>query len=152
MASNIRGMADALAAGLGSITWAVAGTTVARRNWAAIDLVEMAHPVMLVTPGGVDVSRIGRMLSQIDYTVHVFVGRRCDNDAQVNETIDLADEVLLQVRSHIWSAGVTWPAGATSPNSVTIDVDPDNGLSERNVWRAMLSAVYRVIERDALLA
>jgi hypothetical protein len=38
----------------------------------------------------------------------------------------------------------------TSPQTVTIDLNPDDALSERNVWRAAIVATYRVLESDDL--
>jgi len=148
--SFIRGLSDAVANSLSAISWPVAGTTVERRNWAAVDLLELESPVILVAPGSVEVSRVGRLVSQIDYTVNVFVGMRCNDDAAIDSTIDLADSVALHIRAHDWPEYVSWPEGATSPNAVSIDIDPESGLNERNVWRAMISATYRIIEADRL--
>jgi hypothetical protein len=63
--------------------------------------------------------------------------------------IDLADDVLLYIRAHDW-AGITWPTGVTKPQSVSIELNPDDALNDRNVWRAVISVTYRVFEADAL--
>jgi hypothetical protein len=64
--------------------------------------------------------------------------------------LDLASEVLLLVRAHDWSEAVNFPENVTSPQSVTIDINPDDALNERNVWRAVIQATYRVVEPDVL--
>lgn len=149
MASYLRGMADALASGLSDVTWSITSTTVERRNWATVDVESMATPVIFVVPGNASMSRIGRDVMQTDYTVNVFIGRHVSTDAEVDGMLDLADEVSLQVRAHDF-AGVTWPAGVSSPQNVSVDINPDDGLSERNVWRAVITATYIVFERNEL--
>lgn len=148
MSNTLRTIADSLAAGLQSVSFGVASTTVSRRNWVALDVEDMANPVVIVTPGNAEVSRIGRKVSQIDYTANVFVGQHVQTDSAVNAIMDLADECMTQIRAHNWPESVSWPAGVTSPNAVTIEINPDDALSERNVWRAVIVAVYRVITTD----
>lgn len=151
MASTFRLIADALAAGLQTVQWP-AGTVVSRANWIELDAADMAAPVVIVTPGNVDASRAGRTITQVDYTAHIFVGKHCDTDAEVESVMDLADSVMLQVRAHAWPESVTFPAGINGPLSTTIEINPDDGLTERNIWRAMIVATYRVFETDALPA
>jgi hypothetical protein len=31
----------------------------------------------------------------------------------------------------------------TSPQAITIDINPDDALQERNVWRAVITVTYR---------
>ena len=150
MASYLRGIADSLAAGLQTVSWGIVGTTVERKNWASVDVEAMASPRIFVVPGNADVTRISRMMMQVDYTVTVFVGRHVDTDAEVDGMLDLADSVMLRVRAHSFGAGVTWPTGVSSPQTVTIDVNPDDALTERNVWRAVITATYRVFESNTL--
>lgn len=150
MSSYLRQIADALAEGLAAVTWDVAGTTVERRNWVSVDVAAMANPVIFVTPGNAEVQRVGRQMSQIDYTVTVFIGRHVQSDADVDDMLDLADQALLHVRAHDWGETITWPAGVTSPQSVSIELNPDDGLNERNVWRAVIEARYIVFESDTL--
>jgi hypothetical protein len=150
VSSTLRTIADSLATGLQSVTWAIASTTVERRNWANIDVDAMSVPRVFVVPGNADVSRISRQMMQIDYTVTVFVGRHVTTDAEVDGMLDLADNVMLQVRAHSFGSAVTWPAGVTSPQTVSIDLNPDDALTERNVWRAVITASYRVFESNVL--
>jgi hypothetical protein len=150
MSSVLRTIADSLATGLDSVTWGIASTTVERKNWANIDVDAMSVPRVFVVPGNADVSRISRQVMQVDYTVTVFVGRHVTTDAEVDGMLDLADSVMLYVRAHSFGQAVTWPAGVTSPQTVSIDLNPDDALTERNVWRAVITATYRVFETNVL--
>ena len=149
MSSVLRSIADSLATGLQSVTWNITSTVVERKNWANIDVDAMSVPRVFVVPGNADVTRISRQMMQIDYTVTVFVGRHVATDSEVDAMLDLADSVMLQVRAHSFST-VTWPAGVTSPQTVGIDLNPDDALTERNVWRAVITATYRVFESNVL--
>jgi hypothetical protein len=150
MSSTLRALADSLATGLQSVTWGITSTTVERRNWVNIDVDAMSVPRVFVVPGNADVSRISRQVMQVDYTVTVFVGRHVTTDAEVDGMLDLADSVMLYVRAHSFGQAVTWPAGVTSPQTVGIDLNPDDALTERNVWRAVITATYRVFESNVL--
>jgi len=150
MSSTLRQLADSLATGLQSVTWGITSTTVERKNWANIDVDAMGVPRVFVVPGNADVTRISRQMMQVDYTVTVFVGRHVTTDAEVDGMLDLADSVMLQVRAHSFGSAVTWPAGVTSPQTVGIDLNPDDALTERNVWRAVITATYRVFESNVL--
>ena len=150
MSSVLRTITDSLADGLQSVTWSIASTTVERRNWVNIDTDAMSVPRVFVVPGSADVTRISRTHMQVDYTVTVFVGRHVTTDAEVDGMLDLADSVMLYVRAHSFGQAVTWPAGVTSPQTVSIDLNPDDALTERNVWRAVITATYRVFEKNAL--
>ena len=150
MSSVLRSIADSLATGLQSVTWGITSTTVERKNWANIDVDAMSVPRVFVVPGNADVSRLSRQIMQVDYTVTIFVGRHVTTDAEVDGMLDLADSVMLQVRAHSFGQAVTWPAGVTSPQTVAIDLNPDDALTERNVWRAVITATYRVFETNVL--
>jgi len=150
MSSVLRGIADSLAIGLQSVTWDITSTVVERKNWANIDVDAMSVPRVFVVPGNADVSRLSRQIMQVDYTVTIFVGRHVTTDAEVDGMLDLADSVMLQVRAHSFGQTVTWPAGVTSPQTVAIDLNPDDALTERNVWRAVITATYRVFESNVL--
>jgi len=146
--SYLRDIADALADSLATVTWTPETTAVYRRNWATFDVSEMATPVIVVTPGGADVSRVARLTTQTDYSTSVFIGRHVESDSEVDQMIDLADEALLYIRAHDWT--VDWPAGVSKPQTVSIELNPDDALNERNVWRAVIEVVYRVFEADTL--
>lgn len=144
MSSALRTIADSLASGLSATASVASSATVERKNWATIDAADMDRAVVLITPGGIDVQRIGKNAWQSDYTVYVFVGRQCNTDQEIDNTIDLADDVLTLIKRHVWPASVIWPNAVGSANSVAIDVNPDDALNDRNVWRCVISAVYRV--------
>jgi hypothetical protein len=150
MSSALRGIAAALAAGLQSVTWSIPSTVVERKNWANLDVEAMSVPHVLVVPGGAEVTRVSRSHMQIDYTVNVFVGRQAHVDSDVDAMMDLADAVSLQVRAHSFGSYAVWPSGVTGPQTVTIDINPDDALTERNVWRAVITATYRVFESNVL--
>ena len=150
MSSNLRTIADSLAAGLQSVSWAIPSTVVERKNWASVDIDAMSVPHVFVVPGNADVTRISRIVMQVDYTVTVFVGRHVSTDSDVDAMLDLADSVMLQVRAHSFGSSVTWPTGVTSPQNVSIELNPDDALTERNVWRAVITATYRVFESNLL--
>ena len=149
MSSTLRQLADSLASGLDSVSWDITSTVVERKNWANLDVDAMSVPRVFVVPGNADVTRISRLIMQVDYTVQVFVGRHVTSDSEVDAMLDLADEVMLRVRAHSFQ-GVTWPAGVSSPQTVSIDINPDDALTERNVWRAVITATYRVFENNVL--
>lgn len=149
MSSYLRGIADTLAEGLQDVTWSITSTVVERKNWANLDVEAMGVPHIYVIPGNADVTRVSRQMMQVDYTISVFVGRHVSTDAEVDGMLDLADEVMLQVRAHDFDT-VTWPAGVSSPQTVGIDINPDDALTERNVWRAVITATYRVFESNTL--
>jgi hypothetical protein len=150
MPSYLREIADALAASLNTVSWELSPITIERKNWVTVDIEGMANPVIYVTPGNADVQRIGRQQSQIDYTAHVFIGRHVSTDQEVDQMIDLAGEVLLQIRAHDFTDVEEWPGGVTSPESSSIEINPDDALNDRNVWRAVITATYRVLESDNL--
>ena len=150
MSSTLRTIADSLALGLQSVSWGISPISVERKNWASVDVDAMSVPRVFVVPGNADVTRVSRQMMQVDYTVTVFVGRHVAADSDVDAMLDLADSVMLQVRAHNFGSTVVWPAGVTSPQSVSIDLNPDDALTERNVWRAVITATYRVFESNVL--
>jgi hypothetical protein len=152
MSSVLRTLADRLASGLQSVSWAIPSTVVERKNWANVDVDALSIPHIFVVPGNADVTRISRLMMQVDYTVTVFVGRHVTSDTDVDAMLDLADSVMLQVRAHSFGSSIIWPTGVTSPQTVSIDLNPDDALTERNVWRAVITATYRVFESNVLPA
>lgn len=149
MASFLRGIADALADGLDAVSWSIGETTVERRNWVSIDVESMGTPRVFVVPGNATMSRVSRDVMQIECAINVFIGRHVTTDSEVDGMLDLADEVLLYVRAHDFPS-VSFPAGVTSPQTVTIDINPDDAMAERNVWRAVVTATYIVFESNVL--
>lgn len=149
--SYLREIAEALTDGLDAADFVYDETiTIDRKNWAAVSTEELSDAVIYVVPGNAEATRVGRKITQIDYVVNVFIGRYVENEQQADDMLDLASEVLLLVRAHDWSESVEFPENVTSPQSVTIEINPDDALNERNVWRAVIQATYRVVEPDVL--
>jgi hypothetical protein len=147
VSSTLRDIADALAASLAAETFSSVTDqpTVERKNWPAYDVDDLRSPVIAVTPGGAEATRIARpSVFEYDYAVSVFLGRHTPTEAGADEMLDMAEELLDLIRAHDWSEGVTWPTGCTSPMTVEIEINPDDALQERNVWRAVITATYRV--------
>lgn len=147
MSFTIRDIADALAASLAVETFSSVADqpTVERKNWPAYDVDDMRSPVIAVIPGGAEATRIARPNTfEYDYAVSVFLGRHTPTEAQADAMLDMADELLDLIRAHNWDEGVEWPAGVTSPMTVEIEINPDEALNDRNVWRAVITASYRV--------
>lgn len=142
MPTNPRQIADALAEEMRDHDWDVEGITVERKNWAQVELEEMSAPVVFVVPGGVDVSRIGRKDWQVDNVVTVFVGRHCQTDAEVDGMYDLTDEIAAFIRANTLEE-------FTTPQTVSVEINPDDALTERNAWRAVITATYRTFASDA---
>lgn len=146
MSSTLRDIADALAASLAAETFSSVADqpTVERKNWPAYDVDDLRAPVIAVTPGGAEATRIARpSVFEYDYAVTVFLGRHTPTEAGADAMLDMAEELLDLIRSHDWAEEVEWPAGVTSP-TVEIEINPDEALQERNVWRAVITASYRV--------
>jgi hypothetical protein len=142
MASKLREIADALATVLAGETWSITPITIERKNWTQVNLEDMTSPVVYVVPGGQAVDRIGRVDWQSDDAITIYVGRHVTTDAEIDAMYDLTDELMLYIRSH-GLAGVT-----TTPQTVTVEINPDDGLTERNAWRAVITATYRNLSSD----
>lgn len=146
MASKLLEICEALATSLAGVTWAIESVSVDRRNFVTLDPDDMAAPVMFVTPGSAEIQRIGRNSHQYDYSVSVFVGRHTPTEWDADGMLELAEDALSAIRAHAWPA--PWAGGVTSPVSLGIEINPDDALNERNVWRAVISATYRVNVND----
>jgi hypothetical protein len=146
MSSTLNDIADSLAASLADIEWSSVETqpTVERVTWPTYTVEEMGSPVMAVTPGTIEAARISRDKHQQDYSVNVFVGRAVGNQSEADAMLDLAEELLDAIRSHEFDN--EWPEGVTSPVAITININPDDALQERNVWRAVITSTYRVFK------
>lgn len=143
MASTLRDIADALADSLAAYTFAIQ-PAVQRVNWPDYSVEDMADPVMAVQPSTFTIERVDRNNHQYDYAVIAFLGRHTPTNAAADGMLDLAEEVADAIRQHDWDQSVQWPTGVTSPVEVSIDINPDEALQERNVWRAVITATYRV--------
>lgn len=149
MASTLNDIADALAASLSAASWGPTPITIERKNWIQADLEDMQNPVVYVTPGGTEDERIGRRAWQVDHSVNVFVGRHVSSDADVAEMLELSDAIKVAIRKHEYTTTAgEWPSGVTSPQTVAIEINPDDALNDRNAWRAVITATYRTVMSD----
>jgi hypothetical protein len=144
--SVLKDIADAVAAGLDAEEFNAVSVqpSVERKNWPTYDVEQLAEPVIAVTPGGVELVRANRDSWQYDYAINVFVGRHTPTEAAADEMIELAEQIADVIRNHDWDQSVQFPSGVTSPMAVEVDLNPDDALTERNVWRAIITANYRV--------
>jgi len=148
--STGREIADALAESLNLYTFTELVPAVYRQNWPTFEIEDMADPVIAVMPAGFETTMSGRGPSggsitwQYDYEMAVFVGRHTPTDELADGMVDLAEEVVDAIRQHSWDSAVAWPTSVTSPMLATIEINPDDALQDRNVWRAVITATYRV--------
>jgi len=140
--SLLKDLADALAAGLAAHSFSSVNVmpSVSRLNWSSVDIEDMSQPVIVVTPGGDLIERVSRQQHQHDYTLNVFVGRHTPTEAAADQMIELAEEVVDVILAHSWGE-LQFPA--TSPQAISIEINPDDALQDRNVWRAVISVTYR---------
>jgi hypothetical protein len=145
VSSTLKDIADALAASLDAETFAsvTAQPTVERKNWPTYEVEDLADPVIAVTPAGIETVRVSRDSWQYDYQMNVFVGRHTPTEGAADEMVDLCEEIADVIREHSYGE-LEWPAGVTSPMTVEVALNPDDALTERNVWRAVITATYRV--------
>jgi hypothetical protein len=145
MSSTLREIADALADGLDAKTFTSVATqpAVERVNWPDYTIEEMVDPVIAVMPGTLTIERVDRTHHQYDYQATVFVGRHTPSDEMADDMLDLSEEIADAIRAHSWDQAVVWPSGVTTPVEVAIEVNPDDALHDRNVWRAVITATYR---------
>lgn len=143
MSANLQTLADAVADALVAETWPIAGTTVERMNWVQKDVEDLTAPAIIVTPGGVDPQRIHRSNGvRKNYTVFVFIAQRVETDAEITAISDMAEALVDRLFAHDWDGSVTFPNGIGSPLNVNCEVNPDDALNDRNVWRAAITATY----------
>ncbi len=144
MSSMLKDLAQALAEGLDATDFESVSVqpVVVRLNLPGYNVEDMADPVVAVTPGGDAVDRVDRTRHQHDYTITVMLGRHTPSEALCDEMLDLAEEIVDTILAHSWGA-VQFPTGVTSPQAITIDINPDDALQERNVWRAVITVTYR---------
>lgn len=138
-------IADALADSLADAELTVDATapTVERKHWLQYSVEDLTDPVIAVLPVTVESVRASRESWQYDYGVAVYVGRHTPTEEAADAMATLAEDVLDLIRGHEWGQ-VQWPTGVTSPMTVEIEMNPDDALNERNVWRAVITATYRV--------
>jgi hypothetical protein len=140
--STATDIADALADSLAAYSWAEITPVVERKNWPSYDIEDMDDARIAVMPATIETTRVSRTEWQYDYGIVIFIGRHAPTEELADETQSLAEELVDAIRVHDWEE--TWPAGVTSPMAVEFEINPDEALQERNVWRAVVTATYRV--------
>ena len=135
---------DALVLSLQGVTWTATAdpVTVETKNFPTYDIEELENPVIVVTDGAIDIERLSRSAHQRDYAVEIYLARHTPTEAACDVMLDLLEELLDKLEDHSWGA-VSWPAGISSPQAITVEKNPDEALVERNVWRAGLVVTYR---------
>lgn len=151
MSSTLREIADAIASALASQNYGAVDVqpTVFRKNWATVDTEQLRDPAIIVSPGTLAITRASRTVHQYDCDALIFVGRHVSTEAEADAMLDLAEEVIDLLREHTWGEDISFPGGATSPVAIEIDVNPDEALAERNVWRAVITARYTLFRNDS---
>lgn len=150
MSSTLRDIADAIASALASLTYGIdVQPTVYRQNWATVDAESLQTPAIIVSPGTLTITRTSRNVHQYDADALIFVGRHVSTEAAADAMLDMAEEVIDALRAHTWGEDISFPGGASSPVSIEIDVNPDEALAERNVWRAVITARYTLFRNDS---
>ena len=143
MSANLQTLADAVAAALVAETWPISGTTVERLNWVQKDVEDLGAPAIIVTPGGFDPTRLHRSNGiRKNYTIYVFIAQRVETDADLTAISDMAESLVDRLYRHHWDATVTFPNYIGSPLTVNCEVNPDDALNDRNVWRAAITVTY----------
>jgi len=143
MSANLQTLADAVADALVAETWPIAGTTVERMNWVQKDVEDLNAPAIIVTPGGFEPLRLHRSNGlRKNYTVYVYLAQRVDTDLELTAISDMAESLVDRLFAHQWDESVTFPNSIGSPLTVNCDVNPDDALNDRNVWRAAITVSY----------
>jgi hypothetical protein len=144
MSSTLRDMTDAMYEALASLSYESVDVqpNVVRQNWMTYSVEELATPLIAIAPGSLTITRTDRLRHQYEADVLVFVGRYVQSEAEADAAYDLVEEVIDKIRAHTWGEDVTFPA--TSPTSIELEINPDDALNERNVWRAIVTARYTV--------
>jgi hypothetical protein len=143
MPSPLKTIATDLAAGLDAKT-ELSSASISKSYFLEVNLADMDTTKIVVVPSGEEVERIDRASWQHDIQIVVFIGKRCKTDAEVDSAIDLVHTVQELIREHSWSN--TWTTDPTSPMTVEVDHNPQEALPERNVFRSVITATYRVFE------
>jgi hypothetical protein len=140
VSSTLREIADAVRGALAAVSFSSTDIqpVVVRQNWPEYDVEAVAGPVIVVTPATATVTRTNRTNHEYVYSVAVWVARHTPTEALADDLLDFAEEVMDELRSSDLT-GL-----ATSPTSVEIEINPDEALQERNVWRAVITAGYTV--------
>ena len=143
--SQQRDIMTALVQSLQAVTWSSTtdSVLVETKNFPQYDIEDLANPVISITDGPIESERIARSSFMRDYSVEVYLARHTPAEADCYVMLDLLHELLGQLEAHNYP-GITWPSGVTSPQTIVIEKNPGEALTERNVWRAGIVVTFRV--------
>jgi hypothetical protein len=136
--TRITDLCDALVAYLNASV--LAGITATRGYWLDTDAATLTQTVVFVRPAD-NFANVNTGLQTVttDYTLHVAVCARADDDATVDELLGILQDIEEQTRTQTIAKATR--SGANSP--VTFDTEY---LREKKVFRGMLALKYRVVE------
>lgn len=135
----------ALVASLDAVTWTATAdpVTVETKNFPQYGIEDLANPIICITDGSIESERIARSAHMRDFAVEVYLARHTPEEADCDVMLNLLEELLGKLEDHSWP-GVTWPTGVTSPQTIVVEKNPGEALTERNVWRAGIVVTFRV--------
>ena len=135
----------ALVASLDAVTWTATAdpVTVETKNFPQYGIEDLANPIVCITDGSIESERIARSAHMRDYAIEVYLARHTPEEADCDVMLNLLEELLGYLEDHSWP-GVTWPTGVTSPQTIVVEKNPGEALTERNVWRAGIVVTFRV--------
>ena len=135
----------ALVASLDAVTWTATAdpVTVETKNFPQYGIEDLANPIICITDGSIESERIARSAHMRDFAVEVYLARHTPEEADCDVMLNLLEELLGYLEDHSWP-GVTWPTGVTSPQTIVVEKNPGEALTERNVWRAGIVVTFRV--------
>jgi hypothetical protein len=135
----------ALVASLDAVTWTATAdpVTVETKNFPQYGIEDLANPIICITDGSIESERIARSAHMRDYAIEVYIARHTPEEADCDVMLNLLEELLGYLEDHSWP-GVTWPTGVTSPQTIVVEKNPGEALTERNVWRAGIVVTFRV--------
>ncbi len=143
MPSTLRTIAADLSAGLQGRA-ELSGVSISNDYYAELSLSDMETTKIVVIPSGEEVERMDRLTWQHDCQIVVFIGKRCKTESEVDDAMDLAYTVQQLVVDHDWQN--VWISDPSTPMTVEVEHNPQEALSERNVFRTVITATYRVFK------
>lgn len=143
MPSTLRTIAADLTAGLQGRA-ELSAVSITKDYYAELSLSDMETTKIVVIPSGEEVERIDRLTWQHDCQIVVFIGKRCKTESEVDDAMDLAYTVQQLVVDHDWQNA--WTSDPSTPLTVEVEHNPQEALTERNVFRTVITATYRVFQ------
>jgi hypothetical protein len=130
----------------------LAGVDVAVRHLYEIDNAEMDALHVSVCPRGAEVTSLSRSFWQYEARIGVFVSRRADTNAEATSLMTTTEAIIEKLKASDTSAQLTVMVGATASvvcTAITVDLETDESMHERNVFRATMEATYKIVTNAA---